>query len=151
MIVRQCLKTESDELMSPYYSSDSILINFKLNQPPRSECAVIGKRALSWAPWIPGISSNTQILGLDQKNLEFSHEHIFWGDLKSNLGWGPSGFFSESANNFNYRYEDKCYDGSLMREAMAIFRHNYRYNFITNNCQTFIDNLRRIYQSLANK
>ena len=43
-------------------------------QPLQSECARFGKRALSWALWIPGLSQNSF---LDRNQLEFSHEHLF--------------------------------------------------------------------------
>ncbi len=151
MVIRQCRKSELEERRTLIYSGDEKLSYMKLHEPPRSECALIGKRALSWAPWVPGISSNAKFLRLDQNNLEFSHEHLFWGDLKSNIGWGPSGLFTEAPDQYRYRFEDRCYDGSIMRKALATLRHNYRYNFILNNCQTFIDNLRGIYQRLGGK
>ncbi len=151
MKVQECRASTIETIINDINSTDRPLRELANNQPPRSECAYIGKRALSWAPWIPGISSNKGTLKLDQNNLELSHEHLFLGDKTENIGWGPSGLFIEDPKNFKYQMDGECFDGSLMRKALGVIELNPRYNFIFNNCQTFIQQIRNAYFSLGGK
>ncbi len=117
------------------------------NEPPLCECARFAKRPLSWAGWISGLSSNKGSL-LDRRNLEFSHEHIFFEESGHNIGFGPKGLFSEDMGSHNYRFGEKCHNGSLLRRAIAQLKDIGSYNFITNNCQDFIEKVRKAYKSI---
>jgi hypothetical protein len=143
------------------------LKRLKHRQPPLSECARIGQRQLSWAPWVPGVSKSKGSL-LDRHNFELSHEHVFFESSGDNVGWSNNGIFSEQMCQFEYKMDPTCYDGSLMRAALAsmsvapagfapsklaritgLFGFNRLYDFLRNNCQDFVSRALAQYQKLS--
>ena len=114
-------------------------------QPPLCECARFAKRALSWATWIPGFSQNSW---LDRKNAEFSHEHIIFDATRDNFGFGPSGYFEENLQDYDYTAEERCYDGSKMRQMLAALDPAKAYGFFGNNCQRFAESAKNLYETL---
>lgn len=136
-------------------------------QPQLSECARIGQRQLSWAPWVSGLSKSKGSF-LDRHNFELSHEHIFFESSGDNVGWSNKGIFSENSCEFEYKMDATCYDGALMRQALAsvgvapagfapsiIARAatrlgvNKLYGFLRNNCQDFVSRTLAQYKKLA--
>ncbi len=115
---------------------------------PLCECARFGKRALSWAFWIPGFSGSKSNGTLDRRNLEFSHEHIKFDASGDNIGFGQHGLFQEDLSHYSYEWQAECYDGSLVRKAIARMGLQKPYNFITNNCQDFAASVRGVYQRI---
>lgn len=106
-------------------------------EPPLCECAAVGRRPLSWAPWIPGWSGSPNS-SFDRANLEFSHQHIFWESSGHNVGFGPSGLFGEEREEFHYRTAPLCLDGSRLRRAIADIGTVGPYHLLWNNCQHFV-------------
>jgi hypothetical protein len=135
--------------LHPVCDANYFLKSFELNAPPRSDCAYIGKRALSWATWLPGISGAKKSSFLDRNNLEFSHQHIFIGDKSDNIGWGEKGLFSESSEKYRYYFDSTCYNGQAMRRAISSIQNLARYNPFTNNCQKFIESVLNRYKILV--
>ena len=129
-------------------TQESFLESFPEKEPELCECARFGRRALSWATWIEGFSSGGDGSYLDQHNLEFSHEHLFFDESGDNAGYGPHGIFVEKPSDWEYRMEDQCYNGSVMRRALASLGELKPYNFILNNCQDFATRVRDAYQGL---
>lgn len=113
-------------------------------QPPYCECARVGKRPLSWGTWIPNVSSGKRNGVLDRNNIEFSHEHVLFDQSGDNFGFGPDGVFSEDTSKFEYRLDQNCYDGQLMRQIYQKLKLSKPYRFIGNNCQDFIDRVREL-------
>ena len=160
-----------DYKISPEASSDErMLRGFQEKAPPFCECARIGKRELSWAQWIPWISDAPKGSLLDRHNIEFSHQHIFFEGSEENVGWGDHGIFSEVSSTYPYKMETECYDGAIIREALAItkttptnfnpsiaakvsslFKVNSLYGFLRNNCQDFVARVMQNYQFLFDK
>jgi len=116
------------------------------NNPARSECAYVGKRSLSWAPWVPGLSQNSI---LDSYNKELSHQHIFMGNPEENIGFGPNGIFAESKGSAGYRIDGECYNGEVMREAILKQDEPSYYAFLFSNCQTYIEGVVNMYRKLV--
>ena len=114
-------------------------------QPPLCECARFAKRSLSWATWIPGLSANSL---LDGVNKEFSHEHIIFESTKDNFGFGPHGYFEENLQDYDYKQEERCYDGSKMRALLATLSPAAAYGFLSNNCQRFAESAKELYNKL---
>lgn len=133
---------------NPICDENYFLNSFSLNSPPRSECAWVGKRALSWARWIPGLSNSPKHSLLDNYNLEFSHQHIFIGDKSENIGWGERGLFAEHPEKSKYLFDSTCYDGQLMRRAISSIQVIKKYNPFTNNCQKFVEQILNRYNEL---
>lgn len=107
-----------------------VLDTLSQSEPPYCECAHFAKRPLSWFAWIPGISSS-EGSALDSHNLELSHEHLFWDQSGSNIGFGPHGLFGESKIRYRYRDEGECFNGSVMRQALTAIDLPGRYNFFS--------------------
>jgi hypothetical protein len=118
-------------------------------QPQLCECARIGKRSLSWAPWLGLLSGSSQGGMLDRNNIEFSHEHILFEGTGENIGFGPNGLFTEDISRYRYRWEDHCYSGDTVRAALSSIAVSKKYNFFLNNCQDFISKVRDRYQELS--
>ena len=114
-------------------------------QPPLCECARFARRSLSWAAWIPGLSKNSL---LDGVNKEFSHEHIIFEATKDNFGFGPHGYFEENLQDYSYDREERCYDGSKMRTLLATLSPAAAYGFLSNNCQRFAESAKGLYDKL---
>jgi len=110
-------------------------------------CAFVGKRALSWATWIPGLSKNSLLAPI---NKEFSHEHIFLGDKSDNIGFGQHGLFNEKDAS-GYRIESECYDSEAMRKAISKQDEPSYYAFIFSNCQTYVERVLDTYRKLVGK
>jgi hypothetical protein len=134
--------------VNPVCDDNYFLRSFEQGTPPRSECAFIAKRALSWAPWLSGLSNARKQSFLDRHNLEFSHQHIFIGDSSANIGWGEKGLFSEPFDKSRYHVDPFCYDGEAMRRAISSLQNLARYNPFTNNCQKFIENILHQYKEI---
>lgn len=151
----------------PLSADEEQLRRLKAQQPPLSECARIGQRELSWAPWVPGLSK-AQGSYLDKHNYELSHEHIFFESSGDNVGWGEHGVFSENMCQFEYKMDPTCYDGALMRKALSsvmlapdgfapsfvarmagLLGFNKLYGFIRNNCQDFVSRVLGRYSKLS--
>ncbi|MCB0321121.1 MAG: hypothetical protein KDD60_09355 [Bdellovibrionales bacterium] len=124
-----------------------VLSEIEKHEPEFCECARIGKRSLSWAPWVPGVSSNPGSAA-DRNNLEFAHEHVYFEGSGHNVGYGPKGLFGEDVPSKGYRFEDTCYDGSLMRRALGRISSIGDYSFFFNNCQDFANKVRESYREL---
>jgi hypothetical protein len=116
--------------------------------PQYCECAKIGKRSLSWAPWL-GILSKNDGSYLDRHNLEIAHEHIFFEQSKDNVGFSPQGLFQEDVESQNYRFDERCYDGTAMRETLRRIGDAGPYNFFKNNCQDFMARVKETYSRLS--
>ena len=129
-------------------SAERFLQEFPDREPAYSECGKIGKRALSWATWIDGFSSGGKGSFIDRHNLEFAHEHIFFEGSKENIGNSPHGLFVENRADWDYRMDDECLDGSVLRKAIAAVKTPPSYNFIRDNCQDFVERVRKEYRKL---
>jgi len=116
--------------------------------PPFCECARTAHRSLSWAGWVPGLSKNRLSDSLD---LEFSHHHIFFDQSEDNLGFGPHGLFEERRSDWDYRSDETCYDGELMRKAIETTSPPSIYLFIGSNCQRYVDKVLETYDKLKRK
>jgi len=121
---------------------------FVKDAPPMSECARVARRPLSWLGWIPGLSSNPL---LDLLNKEVSHQHIIFDSSGDNIGYGPRGMFSEDVTRWPYRYEETCYDGSLMRRAIAWTDPPSWYLGLLSNCQSYVQRVLDRYVDLRAK
>ncbi len=119
--------------------------------PEVCECARFGKRKLSWATWIKGFSKGKKGRFLDRKNIEFSHEHVIWDSSKDNIGFGTKGLYSEDVDSKDYKYDSKCYDGSLMRKAVSKVKDMGKYWLVGNNCQTYGAKVKNAYQELMSQ
>ena len=124
-----------------------VIVALNEYEPPYCECVNTGKRSLSWAPWVPGVSSLNSS-PLDKENLELSHEHLIWEQSGANVGFGPDGLFGEDFEYKRYRMGSTCYDGSKMRKALYSVDVSQSYNFLRNNCQDFISRALAAYHSL---
>ena len=114
-------------------------------EPPYCECARTGKRSLSWAAWVPGLSANPLSAAL---NKEFAHEHVIFDQSRDNIGYGPHGLFKEDVDKMSYRLDGDCFDGSLMRQAVEETEPPSVYLFFMRNCQTYVERVRDTYQRL---
>ena len=120
----------------------------KLQDPPLCECARVGKRSLSWAPWLGIFSKGPENSFLNRNNLEMAHEHVYFEGSKDNIGFGPHGMYEEEVEKLSYRWEQTCYDGTTMREALRTVTPMGSYNFFTNNCQDFMARVKERYRQL---
>lgn len=118
------------------------------SHPALCECARIGKRPLSWAPWLGAFSYGSKGGMLDRNNLEFSHEHILFEGTGENIGFGPHGRFTEDTSSYRYRWDEHCYSGATLRAALSSVSTPEPYNFFINNCQDFISKVKDRYQEL---
>lgn len=118
--------------------------------PPLCECARAVKRPLSWGVWLPGISG-WRDMPLDRWNKELSHEHLVFPASGDSIGFGPQGLFTETYAEARYVHLSECFDGSLMREAIAATPPPGRYSIFTNNCQHFVAAVRRTYRALVDR
>jgi len=119
--------------------------------PQYCECARIGKRSLSWAPWLGGLSRGTDGSLLNRRNLEVAHEHLYFEQSKDNIGFGPHGLFDENVQTEPYRWDERCYDGTSMRETLRTIGEVGAYNFLKNNCQDFMARVKERYDRLTNR
>ena len=106
------------------------------------------KRPLSGLPWIPVASSNPID---DFLNTEISHEHGFFDDgSNENIGFGPSGRFSEDPSDKRYRSGSEHYDDAIMRGALKNVNDGTYSNipWKKNNCQDWAERLRGEYQRI---
>ena len=126
-------------------ASDRLTSDLQSSEPLFCECARTGKRALSWARWIPGLSSNP-VSGWANK--EFAHEHIIFDQSGDNIGFGPHGLFSEDHKSMSYHLDGECYDGSVMRAAIEQTKPPGAYLFFIQNCQTYVERVRDAYNRL---
>jgi hypothetical protein len=141
-------QTPPDSGQAPVCDQGSFRKTFVTEAPLFCECARIGRRALSWLTWIPGLSANPV---LDTLNAEVAHEHISFEWSKDDVGYGPEGLFREKADSGDYRFEPECYDGELMRQAIAEAEPPRPYLFFFNNCQSYIDRVLQRYRALVSK
>jgi hypothetical protein len=118
------------------------------SSPPYSECAYVAKRPLSWAVWIKGFSQAAKGSFLDRYNKEFSHEHIIFEQSGENIGFGPEGLFREDVTSYNYRLDSPCFDGARMRQAVSLTQEPRTYFFLFNNCQSFVERVKQVYNLL---
>ncbi|MDH5444765.1 MAG: DUF6531 domain-containing protein [Gammaproteobacteria bacterium] len=88
-------------------------------------------------------------------NLGLFHEHGFYEDGSGdNVGFGPDGVLPDNNNSSNYECSNQSYDDSTMRQAELNISANWpgdSYNFITNNCQDYIDALLDEYNRLLTR
>lgn len=111
------------------------------------QCAYIGKRSLSWAPWIPWVSQNRILAPF---NKELSHEHIFLGNNSDNIGFGESGLFNETSKS-GYRMNPTCFDSEAMRQAVLEQDEPSYYGFIISNCQTYVERVLDTYRKILKR
>lgn len=116
-----------------------------LSEPPYCECARSGKRPLSWAFNVPGLSKNGL---LDRLQLEFAHEHLKFDQSGDNIGFGPEGLYSEDINKYQYSWDKECLNGAQVRSALWGIEVPGYYNFFISNCQKFIEMLRVRYNQV---
>ena len=86
-------------------------------------------------------------------NIGIYHEHGFFEDGSGdNVGYFTSGVFDDRKNASKYTCETIKYDDSLMRVAEKNISNNWKaedYNFLSKNCQDYIDALRDEYKNLV--
>ena len=134
--------------------------NNSINKIDPLGLAFFAKRALAGRSWIDGVSNGNSIL--DNLNIEWSHEQLFFEDGKepSNAGFfkTPSGgkvMVNESS--FGYHRTSGSYDDCIMRKAYAnVSKTSHSYCLIIPlvnkyNCQNWADDVRREYQRLISK
>lgn len=108
-------------------------------------CAHIGVRPLSYTPDLAG----TRIPILDDLNKEPVHEHIIFDENGENIGYGPTGLFTEDVSKQNYRFhDDTCYDPATMRKAIAETAAPKPYGLLFNNCQTYVEQVLKKYSEI---
>lgn len=131
--------------------------------------ATAAKRPLSNVPWIPILSSNP----IDNiMNTELSHEHIFFNSpqtiivngkqqVVANIGFGPSGLFTETDPQviLSYRDYSKDYDDKIIADIInQMVLQDYQllyfdsFNFdpsSKNNCQNFVSSVFSIYDEIT--
>lgn len=125
------------------------------DEPPLCECARIGKRPLSWTPFIPGYK---EVSALNAINQEPFHEHIVFEESRDNIGFGPGSWkkdgafagelFAEDVDNYRYTYTDECFDGTIMRRAILETPKPNGYSFFGINCQTYVERVRDAYYGI---
>jgi hypothetical protein len=127
----------------------------KTLQPNFSECAYIGTRPLSWAR---GLRVEGEKGGfLDSYNKQLVHQHIAWNQSGDNVGWGPHSLsadpklFSEALGAQDYRWQAECFDGGLMRQAVAETEPPSSYWFFFSNCQSYVERVLAKYQELRSR
>lgn len=114
-----------------------------------------GKRDLEKMSWIAPLVNNP--LG-DALNLEMRHEHLFFikGDqVLDNVGYSEKGKrfneadFGKPIENLEemerngYWLAGRTYDPAVMREALRRQNDGYYYSVFTNQCQDWVDRLKK--------
>lgn len=129
--------------------NNALLSEIASEQVNMSACAWIGKRPLSALPWLGALSSSPNSI-LDRLNIELSHQHIWFDDSGSNIGYSPDGLFSEDIGSKNYETDGVCYDPSKLRAVFGAISSKgiSSYNWITSNCQGFVSRVLSAYNSL---
>ena len=109
------------EAVTTYYrnrdESKAFTGSFILQSPNYSECAYIGRRPLKSLSFLPSTPYNRV---LDRANLELAHQHIIFANSGDNIGLSHKGLFSEDVRNKKYSLEPTCFEGAVMRRAIAL-------------------------------
>ena len=91
--------------------------------------------------------------GATGTNLGIFHEHGFYEDgTGDNTGFTTNGLFDDRENIGQYQCGGDSYDDDTMRQAEQNIADDWQdgYNFVTNNCQDYIDALIDEYDRLQN-